>query len=461
MKIKSIFASALALTAITFAACNDNDSPIGSSLTEDSITITVDSTFTVTGHSIANSAVQSRTLLQLLGRIDAKGYGSLSSDVVTQFMPSVSLDTTGVTVNSIDSLKLMMAVYHGNFVGDSITPMGIDIYRLNRNLPSPIYSDFNPEGYFDPSDKLASTVYNASTLGESDSLKLASYHTLSVKLPRELAQEFFTAYKTNPANFASPTAFINNVFKGLYIHNSYGSGRLTLVSTTMMRAYYRRTIKKEDGTDSIQSTMANYFAVTPEIITNNNIGLKLAPAVTEMVNNGDNIVVSPTGYDVEFAFPVKDIISSYRAHKGNESAINTLTFSIPADSIPNEFDFGPAPCMLMVLKSKKAEFFQNNSLPDNVTSFTADYNSTSGCYNFGVMREYLMSLIDKDDITPDDYTFVLTPVKVDTETNSDYYYGSTTTVTSVTPYISAPTLTKISFDKAKIKFTYSNQMINY
>ena len=461
MKIKSIFASALALATITFSACNDDESTIGSSLAEDTITITVDSTFTVTGHSVANSAVQSRTLLQLLGRIDAAGFGSLSSDVVTQFMPSLSLDTTGVTVNSIDSLKLMMAVYHGNFVGDSITPMGIDIYRLNRNLPSPIYSNFDPEGYFDPADKLASTVYNASTLGESDSLKNASYHTLAVKLPRELAQEFFTAYKTNPTNFASPSAFINNVFKGIYIRNSYGSGRLTLVSSTLMRAYYHRTIKKDDGTDSIQSAMANYFAVTPEIITNNNIGLELAPAVTAMIDNGESLVVSPTGYDIEFTFPVKDIIASYRANKGNASAVNSLTFSIPADSVSNEFGFGPAPSMLMVLKSKKDEFFANNSLTDNLTSFYADYDATNSRYYFGAMRDYFMSLIDKEDITADDYTFVLTPVYIGTETNSDYYYGSTTTVTSVTPYISAPSLTKISFDKAKIKFTYSNQIINY
>lgn len=460
MKLKSILASVF-IAVVALASCDDNDSPIGSSIVEDRITINIDSNFVIDGRSVQNSAVQSRTLLQLLGRIDAAGFGSLSSDVVTQFMPSSSLDTAGVTVNSIDSLKLMMAVYHGNFVGDSVTPMGIEIYRLNKKLPSPIYSDFDPTGYYDPSQKLASAIYNASTLGESDSLKNASFHTLSVKLPKELAQEFFTAYKNNPANFASPSAFINNVFKGLYIRNSYGSGRLTLVSSTLMRAYYRRTIKKEDGTDSIQSAMANYFAVTPEIITNNNIGLNLAPTVTAMINNGERLIVSPTGYDVEFTLPIKDIIATYRANKGDESAINTLTLSIPADSVPNEFGFGPASNMLMVLKNKKAEFFQNNSLPDNTTSFTASYDSTNRRYYFSGLRSFLLSLLDKEDITADDYTFTLTPVYITTETSGDYYYGTSEIITSVTPYISTPTMTKISFDDAKIKFTYSNQTINY
>ncbi len=461
MKIKSLLAGAAALTTIFIASCDDTQSTIGSSIVEDVITINVDSTFTVTGRTVANAAVQSRTLLQLLGRIDAQGYGSLASDVVTQFMPSTSLDTAGVTVNSIDSLKLMMAVFHGNFVGDSVTPMGIEVYRLNRDLPSPIYSNFDPTGYYDPSQKLGSLIYNASTLGKSDSLQNASYHTISVKMPRELAQEFFTAYLNDPTSFSTPGSFIDKVFKGIYIRNSYGSGRLTLVSNTLMRAYYHRTIKKDDGTDSIQSAMANYFAVTPEIVTNNNIGLHLSSSVTDLIDRGENIVVSPTGYDVEFEFPVRDIIASYRQNKGDESAINSLTFEIPADSVPNDFDFGPAPSMLMVLKSKKAEFFQNNSLPDNVTSFFANYDSTNGRYSFSSMRDYLMTLIDKEDVTPDDYTFVFTPVYITTETSSDYYYGTTSTVTAVTPYISAPSMTKLSFDKAKIKFTYSNQMINY
>ena len=49
---------------------------------------------------------------------------------------------------------------------------------------------------------------------------------------------------------------------------------------------------------------------------------------------------------------------------------------------------------------------------------------------------------------------------VTTESNNDYYYGSTSTVTEVAPYVSRPAMAKILFDKAKIKFVYSNQSIN-
>lgn len=446
-----------AMSQLAFISCGNEDSPIGSSIIENNISITVDSTYSITGRTVPGEAVQSRTLLQLLGRIDAAGYGSLSSDVVTQFMPSLTLDTANVNVTDIDSIKLMMAVYHGNFVGDSITPMGIEVFRLTRNLPSPIYSDFDPTGYYDPDKRIGFKIYNASTLGESDSAKNASYHTVSVKLPQELAREFFASYEKNPADFTSPSAFVNNVFKGLYIRNSYGSGRLTLVSNTMMRVFYHKNIKTDDGRDSIDRKMANYMAVTPEIVTNNNIGLKLAPALKQAVDNGDKIVVSPTGFDVEFRFPLPEIINSYNSGKGTESAINALSFALPVDSIENDFGFGPAPNMLLVLKSKKTEFFQNNSLPDNRTSFYAVYDSTNRRYTFSNLRAYLIDMLEKEDLSEEDYTFVLTPVFVNTESNGNYYYGTTTTVTTVTPYISAPTMTKILFDKAKIHLTFSNQ----
>lgn len=462
MKINHIKAVSLllgALCQIALVGCGNEDSPIGSSIVEDNISITVDSTFTITGQSVPNKAVQSRTLLQLLGRIDAAGYGSLSSEVVTQFMPSMTLDTTDVTVNDIDSIKLMMAIHNGNFVGDSVTPMGIEVYRLNKDLPSPIYSDFDPTGYYDPTQKLGYTVYNASSLGESDSIKALSYHTVSVKLPRSLAQEFFTAYKTTPDNFVNPSDFTNNVFKGVYIRNSYGSGRLTLVSSTIMRVFYHNTVKTDDNRDSTVLKMANYFAVTPEIVTNNNIGLNIAPDVQAAINAGDNIVLSPTGYDVEFRFPLPEIINSYKNGKGSSSAINSLTFVLPVDSVENKFGFGPAPDMLLVLKNKKDEFFQSNSLPNNRTSFYASYDATNSRYAFTGLRSYLIDMLDKEEITPDDYTFVLTPIYLDVETSSNYY-STSSTVTNVTPYISAPTMTKILFDKAKIRLTFSNQTIN-
>lgn len=109
----------------------------------------------------------------LLGSIDADNYGNFASDFVTQFMPVSRLDTTLTSASAIDSVKLKLMYAPGNFVGDSIMPMGLEVYRLNKGLKAPIFSDFDPQDYYDPSNPIGSTVYATSNLELSDSLKKA------------------------------------------------------------------------------------------------------------------------------------------------------------------------------------------------------------------------------------------------------------------------------------------------
>lgn len=96
-RLLKVFLFVAALSALV-SACDDDTSTIGSSLIQDQVKIVVDDSFTLTGHSVASRRVQSRTILQLLGNIDAEGYGSFSSDVVTQFMPSQTIPYTDVTL---------------------------------------------------------------------------------------------------------------------------------------------------------------------------------------------------------------------------------------------------------------------------------------------------------------------------------------------------------------------------
>lgn len=457
MKIAVLFTGLLLLGSMM--ACNDS-STIGSSIVQDEIEVVVDSSFTVTGSSQYNTAIQSRTLSQLIGEIDASGYGFLKSDVVTQFMPASSMDTTGISVNDIDSLKLIMQVNMGEYVGDSITPMGLNIYRLNRQLPSPIYSDFDPSGYYSKDDLLSSVIYNVSAISETDSVKRLKYRSIYVDMPIELGRQLYSKYRETPELFSSPTAFAE-FFPGIYMENSYGSGRVTRVASTTMRLYYHRTWYDETKQkDTTAYKTGNYFAVTPEIVTNNNITLNVSQNIKDMVAQGDNVILAPAGFDLQLTFPARDIISRYNATKGDLSVINSLTFSIPAEAIENGYKITVPPYLLLVLSTKKDEFFQNGTLPDGKTSFYAAYDSTTGAYQFTDMRNYILDLLAKDQITDEDITFTLTPVLAEYETSgSSYYYGSQRVLSGITPYVATPVMAKISLDKAKIKFTYSKQTV--
>lgn len=459
-KSKALAIAALATVTSSLVGCNES-SVIGESIVQDNVEVVIDSAFSVTGSTVKNNAVLSRTITQLVGLIDAPGYGRLSSEVVTQFMPAIGIDTTNVGVDGVDSLRLVMCVDLGAYTGDSIAPMGLDVYRLEKDLPTTIYSDFNPEGYYNPK-KLGSVIYNATALGENDTIKSLSYRAFSLNLGKEIAQELYTDYVKNPAAFSSPTEFAK-IFKGLYFKNSFGSGRITRVGQTLLRMYYHSTYYDEDaGKDTTTYSVGNYFAVTPEIVTNNNISLAIDESISDAVAAGENIVLAPAGLDIELKFPAKEIISSYRSNITNLGVINSLSMEIPAEEIENDYDITPPDYLLMVLKSKKESFFIDNSITDNVSSFYATYDSSSKSYTFTGLRAYLLDLMDKDEITDDDITFTITPVEISTETTSSSYYSTGTTyVTGITPYVNTPVMAKLLLDDAKIKFIYSKQTINY
>lgn len=457
MKRISIISGVLLSLAAT--AC-DESSPIGESIVGDNVSVVIDSAFTVTGRTVDNGAVQSRTLTQILGSISTPAFGRLSSTVVTQFMSAAAIDTVGITSADVDSLHLVLRMGKGDYTGDSIVPMGIEVYRLNRRLPSPIYSDFDPEGYFDPSDRIGSAVYNATNIGGGSDND--NFRYINVALPLQLGRELFDAYKANPANFATPSTFISNVFPGVYIANSYGSGRLSRITSTTMRLYYHRSYYDESAKkDTTVYKVGNYFAVTPEIITNNNISLDMADDLLQMQAAGDAMLVAPAGLEVEFKLPVRDIIAAYNRGKGDLSVINSLSLSLPVDSIANDAGIAPPPYVLMVRSDKKAAFFADNELPDNLNSFYAKYDSTARRYYFGGLRDYLLGLVDKADIDDADCTFTLCPVEVVFENSGNSYWDYSQTESAVVPYVKGPAMARVLLDKAKIMFTYSNQVINY
>ena len=202
------------------------------------------------------------------------------------------------------------------------------------------------------------------------------------------------------------------------------------------------------------------MAVTPEVISNNIINMNLSQSLKQQVEGGDALLVAPASYDVKMTFPAKEMVDRFKRDGGELSVINTLTMSIPVETITNGYSINPPTDVLLVLSKDKDSFFANNKIADNETSFLATYNELTKTYDFTGMRPYIISLLTKETITADDYTFTLTPVNVVYETTSSSYYDSGTSyVTQIIPYVSGPAMCKLNLQNAKIKFTYSKQSI--
>lgn len=442
-----------------------SDDTIGTSITDTGLEIVADSSFTVSGTTVRNETILTRTMTQLLGSIKATNFGELKSDFVCQFLPSSAIDTTGVTADMIDSVRLIMRIPIGGFTGDSIMPMRTNVYMLNKQLTAPINSTFSPEGYYSTSDLIGSSSYTATRSG-SQNLSIStvdkdSYRTIVMTLPRELAVNMFKEYKENPATFRSIEKF-NQFFPGIYVSNSYGSGRMSKIDKTFLLVNYRKNTTTDEGNDTIVCDSSSYAGAAPEVITNNNITMKIADNVKQMVADGDLILQAPIGYELKINFPMEEIVNRYKSDAQQLKVINSLYFTVPVETIENEYSINPPAYLLLIKSSEKEKFFANNKIADNTTTFYASYNSSTKSYEFGNMRQYIIDYLDADaEELADASDMMLVPVDVSSETNYDsyyyYYYSTSSTVTAMTPAVSGPMIAKVKLDEAKIKLVYSKQ----
>ncbi len=470
---KFLFVSIIAAVwTVCFNSCTDDT--IGTSISDIQSAIIQDSSFVMTGKTVRNSHLRSRSSIQLLGNINAQGYGTLSSDVVAQFMPTTTIDTVGVHGGDqwIDSCFITMRVAMGDFTGDSLTPMRLSVYELNQPLPSPIYTDFNPSGYYNTGDLMGSVTYSANQMVRDTLVTTTGatsiYYEINVPVSVDYARAIFNQYKINPATFETPAEFAE-FFPGIYITNSYGQGRVMNFYDIEFVTYYRKYEKRADDTDTIYpGTKQSYMAVTPEVLYNNNIDIEPDDAVRAMVEAGDAIVMGPAGYEVEVDFPIQDIINNFKAgSKDGLGVVNNLAMELPVEKVPNKYDIAPPKYLLMVKKSYRDEFFDKDTLTNDKDAFYAEYDASTSSYIFGGMRDYLLDVMKKNggDVSEKDVEFVIMPIDVTKFTNTtsySYYYSSSSTsevVTKIAPAISRPSIAKLRLDKAKVKLVYSRQSV--
>ncbi|MDE5791693.1 MAG: DUF4270 domain-containing protein [Muribaculaceae bacterium] len=474
MKIK-LFAIALAALATSlFISCQDDISSQGSSLVTGEVTIIADSIPTfMPAHTEEYNAYDSRSNTKLLGRINVPEYGSLSCSFLSQLYPSPALGISDTVPESyIDSMRLIVRVPRGSLTGDSLAPQQLKMYRLNKQLPANITNNANPSDFYNASDPdafLGSRTYTLSALNKSDSAFLKNpYISIRLDLPREMALECVLKYRNDPAIFQWPATFAQQ-FPGLYVEQSFGNGCIGNISDMRVFLYYRvdkKVNSKDEVTgETVTTTVATadsvcLFTTAPEVVSSNVINLSLSENLKNLAAQGKSIVTTPGGYVTNIEFPAREIIEKYNQSNSVMTVISNLSIEIPASEIENDFGIGMAPYLLMVKKSERDEFFQNNKIPDNVNSFYASYNAEKKTYSFSGMREYLLNLISSGkEPTQEDIEFSLVPVDIRIE-NVEQYNGTIVPyVIRCSNYIVKPTMTLLHTDRTIINFTYSKQDI--
>lgn len=462
----------MATVSLFFTACEDGVSGIGNSISSAEVTINVDSlTYNLLANTIEAPSFESRSAYNLLGSIRVPEYGALDCSYVTQFMPAENLNLPdSITSAEIDSVKLILTVPKAYVTGDTLAPQQMKVYALNRQLPSDISSDFNPDGYYDKSNPLAVKSYTLSGYEYNDSTyKSSASIKLKTLLPDDYGLAMVKKYESDPEVFVWPQEFAK-YWPGVYISPSFGKGCIAPVYSTDIFAYFPKTVTNTE-TDADGKIVVSTYQVAdsvciatsaPEVISNINIDYRPSDSLEQMISEGKNIITTPGGYAVKLTFPAKDILHDYWGEEYNLGVINNMVFSIPAKIITNSYGIGMPPALLLVKATEADTFFEEGRLPDNKTSFFSLYSATDGAYTFSSMREYIVALKQKgeDQIDNEDVEFVLIPVTVQTEDYTDpSTYTTVTAVTSIAPYTLMPSMVELETERALIVFTYSNQTI--
>lgn len=500
----------LVLIVLTIS-CNDDINQIGTSIDDTIISIKVDNSLTYTTsdsvYSVPAGPVTNRTIIQMLGAIDMIDYGSIRADFLTQMRSIANFDSKLVTEDMLDSLVLELGFLSNSFIGDSLTPMQVSVYPLNKVLESPLYSNIDPKDYYNSEDVLGKQIYSASRQSYPDSLLNSDgSRIIKIKLERpghtskELAQEFFRLY--NSKNGILTENDLINFFPGIYVTNTYGKGVLINVLSSVIKIYHSTYIydiegpnglkENEDLTNNdgshplaINKTSTSILVSSNEVPTINHIESTNAAYIENAIAEGRAIIKSPDGYDAHITFPVTEIIKKYREvvpieaeNNGTVSGlINAINFSIPIKESANntfqKYGLTPPPYLLLmraggkvadsngdIVEMDKNKFFIDRKLTDNLNYFYATYNSTTKSYDFGNIRGFITNIIQKNPNNgsiengyPIDSDLILIPVSLTTSTSD--YYG--TTVDAITPYISIPTFVELDTKNIKIEMVYSTK----
>ncbi len=445
MKIKFYLLSVLC--ALMFSACDDTLNQIGSSIRPDGDDLLPKSAiFEINTSTFLFDSVYLRTPYPLLGQIEDDFYKTtITSDYAAQFYvsPNFSLDITNssdsldftlgkdsLLNNQLDSAKIR--IFYSTYYGDSLSPMVVTAYELTKKLPRNFYSNMNFEGYYDPSNSVGTAAYTGLDEAIADSIKEESDYVpyIDMFLDDSFKDKFYDAIVNDPEIFKDEAKF-EEFFPGIYFKNTYGTGTLLRVEYTTIGLFYTtvHTVESSTGADSIvYKERTQSLSVTPDVIQLNSLR-NVTPNSDILNNDTATFIISPGSYFTEMKLPIGAIMDTLHYNKNATAQyLNGFNFNLQAYK-PTEFFTQYQPqYLLMVERSKMNEFFENNSLPDNQTSFVSAFSqdTINGVYkyNFGNINTLVLNIADSlqtakgsIDIT-DTINIAIVPVSIRTSSST-------------------------------------------
>ncbi|WP_157948284.1 DUF4270 domain-containing protein [Bacteroides sp. Marseille-P3684] len=457
MRICSILRGALVSSLLVFAACDDNTSNLGVEVMPDGdFTISTQTDYPVNITSFAVDSILARTTTAYLGKFtDPYTNTVFESDFLTEFycpedfkFPDKSLlaDPENPEARSVE-----LNLYYSSYFGDSLAAQKLAVHELTRVLEADesYYTNLDPTQYYDVNQApVQEQAYTAIDMIHGDSLFASNgVHMLTIPLPKSFGDRLFKAYYEHPEYYKNSEEFIRNVFKGFYLKHTQGDGSVLNINYVYLDVYFDYKVKSSTGQVDSLVTAFSQFRATPEIVQENRFSMKNIDQLIAQ-NNDVAYIMTPAGVFPEVELPIDEISLN--------DTINAASLTIYRKNNLNasKYQMGTPQELLMIPKSELGSFFEEQKVPDNITSYYTTLSNNQ--YTYSNITNLVNTLrrqrrdnpdYDKD---PDWNKVVLVPITRVTQTTS-----SNTVITVRVLHDLSLNFAKLKKEDIKLSIIYS------
>lgn len=472
MGIRTIIKSFLgAFLFIIATSCDDDVSSIGESIQpeSDKIFLGVDTLKSITVETVKLDAIHAKSVKGVLGKYTDPIFGRIESDYMCEVFPT----KTAVFVNEIDDVKVKNLTIDSVFlwisvekaIGDTISPAGLSVYQLNKELKKDVYTNVDPSEFCN-----MDTILGRGAFAISEMPYMDAYRVVTVPLKKELGEKFYKLWQKDEKIFDKADN-LRPYFPGMYVTHTFGSDVLMTVNNTSLVVYYSFDGPTHDKSSN-DSTYVRAFKTgpSPEVIQINSIENENLDDLITTTESPISYLKSPAGVYSKFNIPLGDLAKIV----GQDTIINIAKMNVYGNTVKEQFSKFDRPDNLLFINKDSVEnfFSRKNNSPDNVTSFVIMRDGTFNLYNFyekispsigasttytngfAGMFNYYLNKFREDGVEFKDLEYLLIPVDVTLAEGTNSSGENVKVVNSVT-HSMAPTSAILKTEDIKIPLVFS------
>lgn len=372
------------------ASCDGDTGALGTSTTprNDSIDIH-QNIYYATSRSLLVDSIIGKTSTVYLGRYtDPETNTTFQSDFITQFncAEGGNVFPPADSIRGDSATRFELRLFYTTYQGDSLNAMQVEVYALDQTLQEgkPYYSNVCLDSYVASDARPLATKswavldYGISLGDLNDDMH---YHNVCIPLPHEMGTDIIRDYRVHPEHFENATSFIDNICKGFYLKCTQGDGTVLWIDHVNLNVCFQMA-----RTDSTYTTQ---FTGSQEVLQVNHFDTQgLQPLVDD---NSCTWLKTPGGIFTEVTLPIDEITEN------EQDTINAakIIFNKYNPTQQGVFSVSAPPRLLMLRKSEMYSFFENNQVPDNVTSFLNTLKDTNGNVYLDKYNQYAFTNISR------------------------------------------------------------------